>query len=162
VHRERQRIERAGAALAFVGNGNLLFARAFAEELGIEAPVYVDTGLDAYAALGLARGVVAALGSASVVAHAARAMRGGFRQRGVQGDPWQLGGVFVVAPGGDLRYAYASKAAGDHPPVEALLAALRTGGGASASRGARRASSSGGRRAASGPRRSGPLRRRRN
>ena len=53
-----------------------------------------------------------------------RALRGGFRQKGVQGDPWQLGGVFVVAPGGVIRFAYASSAAGDHPPVGAILAAL--------------------------------------
>jgi hypothetical protein len=127
VHRERDRIEAKGAGLAFVGNGNRHFARAFAEELGIVAPVYVDPSLRAYKAFGLRRGVVAALGSASVVSHAARAMRGGFRQRGVQGDAWQLGGVFVVAPGGAVRYAHASTAAGDHPPVEAVLRALETG-----------------------------------
>jgi hypothetical protein len=127
VHREREAIEAQGARLAFVGNGDRRFARAFAEELGIEAPVYVDPSRRAYAALGLRRGVVAALGSASVVSHAARAMRAGFRQRGVQGDPWQLGGVFVVAPGGLVRYAYASTSAGDHPRTEAILAALAAG-----------------------------------
>jgi len=125
VHREREAIEGAGAALAFVGNGNRRFARAFAEELGLEAPVYVDTGLGAYAALGMKRGVLAALASPSVVASTTRALRGGFRQVGVQGDPWQLGGVFVVAPGGAVRYAHASKAVGDHPPVDEILAALR-------------------------------------
>jgi hypothetical protein len=124
VHRERERIERSGALLAFVGNGGRHFARAFAEELGLEAPVYVDTSLRAYEALGMKRGVFAALASPSVVASAARAMRGGFRQKGVQGDAWQLGGVFVIAPGAEIRYAYASGAAGDHPPVEAILAAL--------------------------------------
>jgi hypothetical protein len=125
VHREREAIERAGAALAFVGNGNRRFARAFAEELGIEVPVYADTGLAAYAALGMKRGgVLTALASPSVVASTARALRGGFRQKGVQGDAWQLGGVFVIAPGGEVRYAYTSDAAGDHPPVDAILAAL--------------------------------------
>lgn len=126
MHREREAIERAGAALAFVGNGNRRYARAFAEDLGLEAPVYVDPALVAYAALGMKRGVLAALASPSVVASTARALRGGFRQEGVQGDPWQLGGVFVVAPGGAVRYAHASRAAGDHPTVDAILAALRT------------------------------------
>ncbi|MDH3214324.1 MAG: SDR family NAD(P)-dependent oxidoreductase, partial [Myxococcales bacterium] len=42
----------------------------------------------------------------------------------VQGDPWQLGGVFVIRPGGDLTYRYVSREAGDHPPVEEILAAL--------------------------------------
>lgn len=124
MHRERKAIEHAGAALAFLGNGRGPFARAFAEELGLEAPVYVDTSARAYAALGMKRGVLTALASPSVVASTARALRGGFRQKGVQGDPWQLGGVFVIAPGGVIRFAYASSAAGDHPPVGAILAAL--------------------------------------
>jgi hypothetical protein len=124
VHRERGAIESRGARLAFVGSGDRRFARAFADELGIGAPIYVDPSRRVYEALGLKRGVLAALGSASVVFHAARAVKGGFRQTGVQGDPWQLGGVFVVAPGGEVRYAYASAAAGDHPPVEAILDAL--------------------------------------
>ena len=124
MHRERGAIEARGASIAFVGNGGRRFARAFVEELGLDVPVYVDPGLRAYEALGLRRGVVAALASPSVLAHAARAMRAGFRQKGVQGDPWQLGGVFVVAPGGELRYAYASEAAGDHPPLDAVLATL--------------------------------------
>jgi AhpC/TSA antioxidant enzyme len=126
VHREGKAIEQAGAALAFVGNGGRHFARAFADELGLEAPVYVDTSLRAYRTLGMKRGVLTALASPSVVASTARALRGGFRQRGVQGDAWQLGGVFVIAPGGKIRYAYASSAAGDHPPVEAILAGVRT------------------------------------
>jgi hypothetical protein len=130
VHRERKAIERAGAALAFVGNGGRHFARAFAEELGLEAPVYVDTSLRAYQALGMKRGVLTALASPSVVASTARALRGGFRQKGVRGDAWQLGGVFVIAPGGAIRFAYASRAAGDHPPIEAVLEALPRAGGA--------------------------------
>lgn len=124
MHRERERIERAGAALAFVGNGSPTFARAFREDLSLLSPVYVDTGLRAYAALGMKRGVAAALASVSVLASAARAMRAGFRQKAVQGDAWQLGGVFVVAPGGERLYGYVSDAAGDHPPIEAVLASI--------------------------------------
>jgi dehydrogenase/reductase SDR family protein 12 len=56
--------------------------------------------------------------------NALRALRSGSRQTGVQGDPWQLGGVFVIRPGGDLTYRYVSGEMGDHPPVEEILAAL--------------------------------------
>ena len=39
-------------------------------------------------------------------------------------DAMQLGGVYVVGRSGEVLYRYASEAAGDHPPVEAMLAAL--------------------------------------
>jgi NAD(P)-dependent dehydrogenase (short-subunit alcohol dehydrogenase family) len=53
-----------------------------------------------------------------------RAWRSGFRQSGVQGDPWQLGGVFVIRPEAELVYRYVSREAGDHAPAEEILAAL--------------------------------------
>jgi hypothetical protein len=126
VHRERDRIGRAGAKLVLIGNGNRHFARAFREDLGIEAPVYVDTERRAYAALGMKRGVGAALGSGSALKNAARALRAGFRQGPVQGDAWQLGGVLVVRPGGRVVYRHLSEAAGDHPPVDSILETLET------------------------------------
>ena len=53
-----------------------------------------------------------------------RALRSGSRQGSVQGDLWQLGGVFVIRPGGELTYRYVSREAGDHAPVDAILEAL--------------------------------------
>jgi len=124
VHREYPRVRKAGAELVFVGNGNRHFARAFRDELGIKAPLYVDTERGAYAALGMRRGFVATVGSLTAVKNAARALRKGFRQGSVQGDAWQLGGVLVVRPGGEIAYRHLSRTAGDHPPVEDVLAAI--------------------------------------
>jgi hypothetical protein len=123
VHRERGRIVEKGADLVFVGNGSREQARAFREEFGIAAPLYVDPERRAYAALGMRRGLGprAALATAR---NSLRALRAGFRQVGVQGDAWQLGGVLVVRPGGVVAYRYLSAAAGDHPPVDDLLAAI--------------------------------------
>ena len=56
--------------------------------------------------------------------NALRALRDGARQTGIAGDPWQLGGVFVIRPGGELAYRYVSEVAGDHPPIDAILDAL--------------------------------------
>ena len=93
------------------------------KELGLTTPVYVDTKRDAYRALGLKRSFGSFM-SPAALKNAARALRSGFRQVGTQGDVMQLGGVLVVRPGGEVSFRYASEAAGDHPPVEKVLAAL--------------------------------------
>ena len=112
-----------GAELAVVGNGDLRFARRFASEAGLTTPLYVDTQREAYRGLGMRRDVASALNPA-VLGNAWRALRDGFRQTSVLGDPWQMGGVLVVLPGGRVAYRYLSRAAGDHPAVAELLAAL--------------------------------------
>jgi NAD(P)-dependent dehydrogenase (short-subunit alcohol dehydrogenase family) len=125
----RDRIEdirERGAELVIVGNGAANFAAAFQEDFALDCPVLVDPELRAYRAAGLRRGRVELL-SPRVPLNALRALRSGSRQTGVQGDPWQLGGVFVIRPGGELGYRYLSREAGDHPPVEDILSALEDG-----------------------------------
>jgi NAD(P)-dependent dehydrogenase (short-subunit alcohol dehydrogenase family) len=116
-------IRAAGAELVIVGNGAPFFAQAFREDFALDGPLLVDPELSAYRAAGLRRGRVEML-SPRLAGNAWRALRGGHRQEGVQGDPWQLGGVFVIRPGGDLCFRYASREAGDHPPVDHILDAL--------------------------------------
>ena len=60
--------------------------------------------------------------------NALRALRSGSRQGSVQGDVWQLGGVFVIRPGGELAYRYVSREAGDHAPPDAILESLSKDG----------------------------------
>jgi NAD(P)-dependent dehydrogenase (short-subunit alcohol dehydrogenase family) len=45
----------------------------------------------------------------------------------VQGDPFQLGGVLVVRPGGVVTWRHADRVAGDHAPLEDVIAALDPG-----------------------------------
>ncbi len=52
------------------------------------------------------------------------ALKSGFMPGSLQGHALQLGGAIVVAPEGAITYFFKSSAAGDHPPVEALLGAL--------------------------------------
>lgn len=106
-----------------VGNGAENFAAAFREDMDLDCPILVDEGLRAYRAAGLRRGRVEAL-SPRLPLNALRALASGSRQTGVQGDPWQLGGVFVVRPGGELMYRYVSREAGDHPPTDEIIDAL--------------------------------------
>jgi NAD(P)-dependent dehydrogenase (short-subunit alcohol dehydrogenase family) len=119
-------IRARGAELVIVGNGAQNFAAAFREDQQLDGPLLVDPELRAYRAAGLRRGRVELL-SPRMPLNAMRALRGGYRQTTVEGDPWQLGGVFVIRPGGDLAYRHVSREAGDHPPVDEVIAALDEG-----------------------------------
>jgi NAD(P)-dependent dehydrogenase (short-subunit alcohol dehydrogenase family) len=119
-------IRARGAELVIVGNGAENFAAAFREDFDLDCPILVDPELRAYRTAGLRRGRVELL-SPRLPGNALRALRAGSRQTGVEGDPWQLGGVFVIRPGGDLTYRYVSREAGDHPPVDDILDALDAG-----------------------------------
>ena len=112
-----------GAELVIVGNGAAHFAAAFREDFQLDCPLLVDPELRAYRAAGLRRGRVEIL-SPRLPWNAFRALRSGSRQGAIEGDPWQLGGVFVIRAGGELTYRHASREAGDHPPIGDILAAL--------------------------------------
>ena len=116
-------IQTRNAGLAIVGNGNQDFAQAFRKDLKITVPILCDTDLQAYKAAGLRRNPMDSL-SLSLPLQAFRALRSGARQGSVQGDPWQLGGVFVVQPQGKILYRHVSADPGDHAPVAEILAAL--------------------------------------
>jgi NAD(P)-dependent dehydrogenase (short-subunit alcohol dehydrogenase family) len=119
-------IRERGAELVIVGNGATHFAKAFREDFAIDGSLLVDPELRAYRAAGLRRGRVEIL-APRVAWNGLRALRSGARQQAVQGDPWQLGGVFVIRPDGALTFQHRSREAGDHPPVADVLAALAPG-----------------------------------
>jgi len=116
-------IERRSVTLVVIGNGQPEHARAFRKDEGIPFALWVDPEMEAYRAAGLRRGVTKTL-SARSVGHAVRALRGGHRQQKVQGDPWQLGGTFVITPEGESIYEQVSREAGDHAPLEEVLQVL--------------------------------------
>jgi hypothetical protein len=122
--RDREAEIRArGARLVVVGNGAPHFARAFRDEFRLDFPLLVDPELVAYRAAGLRRGYVELL-SPRVPLNALRALAAGARQTGVRGDAFQLGGVFAIRAGGGVAYRHASRAAGDHAPIDDVLRAL--------------------------------------
>lgn len=118
-----EQIQRTGARLVVIGNGRPEQAKVFQEEERIPFDLWVDPEMKAYRAAGLRRGVTS-LVSRRTVGHVWRAMRQGHRQSAVQGDPWQLGGAFVITPSGKTVYSQVSREAGDHPPLAELLEAL--------------------------------------
>ena len=130
LHRARHEIEEAGARLVVIGNGAPNFVAGFRERTGFAGTIYTDPERNTYRALKLKRGVRTSV-NRKTVARAVKAFRAGNRQVGTQGDPWQQGGVFVVAAGGALVYEQRSEYAGDHPPVEEIIEAARAAADAS-------------------------------
>ena len=116
-------IRERGAELVVIGNGSQHFAATFREDMGLDCALLVDPELRAYRAAGLRRGRVELL-SPRLPRNALRALRSGYRQTSVQGDPWQLGGVFVIRPDASLAYRHASRETADHGPIGAILPAF--------------------------------------
>lgn len=112
-----------GAELVVVGSGNVRQAAAFRDELAIDFPLFTDPSLRTYRSAGLKRSIGATL-NPTLLGNAMRAFKKGYRQKRVQGDPWQQGGVFVIAAGGGVAFEQRSDAAGDHPDPGDVLAAL--------------------------------------
>lgn len=130
LHRARAQIEEAGADLIVIGNGTPNFIAGFRERTGFDGTVYTDPERNAYRALRLRRSVRSSV-NLRTLSRAVSAYRKGNRQTRTQGDPWQLGGVFVVATSGALVYEQRSEYAGDHPLVEEIIEAARAAARAS-------------------------------
>jgi hypothetical protein len=107
-----------------IGNGSPRAAADFVRALDLTIPVFVDPRRTTYDAFAFSRGGLWTLLRPRTAAHLLRALRAGSRQGLVRGNPWQLGGVLVVAPPGTLLYRYASREAGDHPDPARILASL--------------------------------------
>ena len=119
-------IRALGAELVVVGSGRPQFARAFREDLALDVPILVDPDLVSYRAAGMRRTLGATV-SIDLLRNAWRAYRAGHRQGAVQGDPWQQGGVLVLAPGDRDVFTYVSRVGGDHPDEGTVLGAVRRG-----------------------------------
>lgn len=120
---QQHEIERRGAGILVVGSGGPQYLAGFVEELGVDFPVYSDEAKEVFRCLGARRSYLAPLHPKTFLA-AWRASRKGMRQTGVAGDPWQNGGVFVIASPEEIRFAHRSGQPGDHPRGADVLAAL--------------------------------------
>jgi len=113
----------AGARLVLVSTGSPEQAAAFRAQHGLTGAVLSDAPRTVFAAAGMRRGWGALLRPRAVTS-ALRALRGGFRQRGVQGDPLQQGGVVVFAADGGLVAQVQDAGAGDLLDLRAVLDAV--------------------------------------
>lgn len=117
------RIHARGAELIVIGQGSIEEARMFRDEEKLAVPLLTDPTRQSYCALQMRRGLASVL-SPGALTRGVHAWRAGFRQSPVAGDPLQQGGVVVIAPGGEERFRFISRHAGDHPTPVQILTAL--------------------------------------
>jgi len=119
-------IQAAGGRIAAVGCGKPEQAAVLREKLALPYPVYADPERHSFRAVGMRRSPLLFLDPRQVT-HLWRAWRAGARNSAMQGDPWQLGGMLVVAPGNRVLFEHRSRHPGDHASLDALLGAVRAG-----------------------------------
>ena len=123
LHHERERIVEAGADLVVIGNGAPNFIAGFRDKSGYTGTLYTDPSRRTHNALQLRRTIRSNL-NLKTVRKGVGAYRAGFRQTAVGGDAWQQGGVVIIDTDARVLFRYPSHHAGDHPPVNAIIAAL--------------------------------------
>jgi hypothetical protein len=127
LHRDREEFDVAGARLVVVGQGTPRHARAFIDDHGLEGlTLLVDPDRKTYQAAGAKMGGVTDLFNPGVALRGLKAVAG---ERVVQGrtigHPAQLGGVLVIARGGEITWSHLANDAGDKPPNSDVLEAAR-------------------------------------
>ncbi len=119
VWSDREKYEKGGARIHFIGNGTPSYILRFKEDLGImDASILTDPSLESFRAAGFRKGFLASHGPRSMV-NGAKLLAQGHQQKlpgGGAGSVWQLGGIIVVKPDGKVAYQYVSEALGDFPP----------------------------------------------
>jgi peroxiredoxin len=124
LRRHSESIHELGAEVIVVGNGQPDAAARFRDLFEIDFRIFVDPHRRVFELLGFRRNLGGSANPAVLFA-AWRAWMRGARQGRTEGDPWQLGGILIVQPSGEVSYRYASRFAGDHPDIDEVLRELR-------------------------------------
>ena len=121
------KIFESGAGVAIVGTGDAASAKRFQEDLDLrDVAVFTDPARRAFRLAGFRRGLLPLLRPRAVWNYI-RAFCAGYRAGRLEGDALQQGGVLVMRPDGAVLFRHVSRAAGDHPAPEKILAAVRAG-----------------------------------
>lgn len=118
IWNEREKYEKAGGRLIFIGNGQPQFIKKFQEDLGIEkALVLTDPTLESFRAAGFHKGFFYVVQPLSVVKMLKLATEGHRQTRASKeaGTHWQLGGIVAINSKGTPVYQYISEHVGDFP-----------------------------------------------
>jgi peroxiredoxin len=118
VWNEREKYEKSGAKLIFIGNGSPDFIEKFKEDMNMGgAMILTDPTLESFRAAGLKRGILALVQPKSMTNAVKLAMQG-HRQTAYTADAGhlvQLGGVVAINTHSKILYHFRSESFGDLP-----------------------------------------------
>ncbi len=104
--------------------GTPALARRWIEETCSPFTMLLDQERGVYRAYGVKRSRIRSWNPGTVWFYA-RMLASGRKWRGIQGDPNQLGGDFIVDSDGTMRFVHPSRTATDRPEMVELLDLLR-------------------------------------
>ena len=120
LHGHRDRFD---GRLWLVGMGTPAHAQAFKAETGVEFPVLLSRDKAAYQAMDLERASTARVFAPGAALSSLRRIRHA-PLRAPEQDWHQLGGAFVIAPGGEIVFAHRASHPADEADIDAIAAAL--------------------------------------
>ena len=118
-----------GAEVAVVSFADGSTLERYANDLRLQFPLLSDPERTAYVAYGLNKGGVWSIFGPKIIWQYVKLMSRGRRFRGIQADPLQLGGDFVIDGEGIVRFAHRSEDPADRPSADRLLEAVREAAG---------------------------------
>lgn len=114
------KFEQAQINLIIVGNGKPEQINRLVSETGYKGIIVTDPTLESFKQLNFRRNVSGIL-SVGAILDGVKAFGAGHRQKGVQGDALQLGGVALIDSEPVLHYHYISENAADHPAISDIF-----------------------------------------
>lgn len=120
----REELDRLNVAVLLISFGPREKAGEWLEEICPSFQLLIDTDYNVYRAYKLKR-FWSGSWNLKTLFYYIRALAGGRKLRGIQGDPAQLGGDFIIDRDGSFRLEYPSKISTDRPPVPELMDLLK-------------------------------------
>jgi len=117
-------LARSRVRVLLIAFAEAAWARAWLRTNEVPFPLLLDPERRVYHAYGLERSRLRTW-SPRTVWYYVRRLAAGARLQRAHGDPYQLGGDFLVAADGTVRLAYRSADPADRPSVEQIFRALR-------------------------------------
>lgn len=119
-----QEIARRGVAVAAIGTGDLMYARDFAEDKGVDFPLYVDDAKASYKAVGTRKGQARSFIKPRLIASAARVTAQGHIQGKLGPAHMVLGATHVIRPDGSVPFAWVNSDFDDNADFAEALSTL--------------------------------------
>ncbi len=125
LHKDWERFQQGQLGIVAIGQGSAARSKQFQQELNVPFPLLADPRRVAYNAYGLGRVSVVREANLTTIRRGIEAVVAHGVSHSADQDMVQLGGVFVVATDGVVRYARPQQRMSDVPPNDELLAAIR-------------------------------------